>query len=362
MGDPKMMRSEKMNPFALHVCAFLLAAMPLGAAAVAPSDTSCCSFARPDDHAPAGVMNDHMHPAGKWMAGLRYNRVSWSGLKQGSEEIGEQQAQMAGYTSLPTEMTMDMVMLDIMYAVNDRLTLMFMPQYMSMDMTMHKFGAMPGMGNGMAMAEPMTHGHGTSGLGDTVVTALIKLANYEQGSVHMGLGLSLPTGDVDKTGPSGSVTHYGMQLGSGTYDLKPSLTWLGRGDSWSWGAQFSGTYRLEDENDMGFRFGNIFEATGWLSYLIGNGFSVSGRVNYHDEGQIEGHYNVAHGHSSPPDFQENYGGEIWEAGLGLNLSVPTGALAGHRLGIEMLWPISEDYNGIQLARDWSFYAVWSYAF
>lgn len=338
------------------VYTLLLTAAPLVAYALTPSDTACCSFARPDDHAPAGVMNDHMHAAGKWMAGLRYNRVSWSGLKQGSEDIGEPEARMAGYSSLPAEMTMDMYMLDVMYAVSDRLTLMFMPQYMSMDMTMHKYGA------GMAMGEPMTMSHGTSGLGDTVITALIKLANYEGGSVHMGLGLSLPTGSVDETGPTGLVTHYGMQLGSGTYDLKPSLTWLGRTDSWSWGAQLSGTYRLENENEMGFRFGNVFEGTGWLSYLLSEAFTVSGRINYHHEGQIEGHYSVPHGHSSPPDLQENYGGEYWEAGVGLNLSVPSGALAGHRFGVEMLWPISEEYNGIQLARDWSFHAVWSVAF
>lgn len=325
--------------------------------------------ARPDGHAPAGVMGDHMHKAGEWMIGYRYNRVSWSGLKQGSDDIGDHEALAAGYTSLPTEMTMDMHMLDIMYAVNDRLTLMVMPQYMSMDMTMNMYGGGhddhaatdDDHGDAMAMAEPVTHSHGTSGLGDTVVTALIKLADYDRHSVHMGLGLSLPTGSVKETGPSGNITHYGMQLGSGTYDFKPSLTWLGQTDSWSWGAQISGTYRLEDENDVGFRFGNIFEGTGWLSHLIGNAVSVSGRINYHNEGQIEGHYNVPHGHSSPPDLQENYGGEIWEAGLGLNLRVPSGALAGHRFGIEVLWPISEDYNGIQLARDWSVSAGWSYA-
>ncbi|MEZ5434786.1 MAG: hypothetical protein R3F31_27205 [Verrucomicrobiales bacterium] len=77
-----------------------------------------------------------------------------------------------------------------------------------------------------------------------------------------------------------------------------------------------GTFRLEDANDSGYRRG-----TRWMSPVgppsLCDWASVSARLAWHNEGQIEGHYNGAHNHSSPPDLQRNYGGDrltrVWES-------------------------------------------------
>ena len=141
---------------------------------------------RPESHAPAGVMSDHLHAKGEWMFGYRYLTSEYRGLYQGSSSITPEQAGAAGYSMVGRSMSMDMHMLDIMYAVSDRVTLMFMPMHMSMDMTMEGTGAMPMEGmHGMAddmgadmmgghmMGDhtmgSMTHSHGTSGWGDTNV-------------------------------------------------------------------------------------------------------------------------------------------------------------------------------------------------
>src|SRR5690606_12888925 len=90
----------------------------------------------PDSHAPAGVMFEHMHRAGEWMIGYRYQYSRQEGLFQGSDEISRAELMAAGYTGIPRDMTMHMHMLDLMYTPTDWLNLMLMPHYMEMDMSM----------------------------------------------------------------------------------------------------------------------------------------------------------------------------------------------------------------------------------
>ncbi len=317
---------------------------------------------RPESHAPAGVMGDHLHKQGEWMLGIRTLSRDFSDLYQGSDKIAPQQAAEAGFSMYATEMRMDMIMLDIMYALNDNVTLMFMPQYMKMDMTM---AATPGMMNemhetdGMAemdgMGEHSDHGmhhqHDVSGIGDTLIGALIRIAKNGNHSVHATLNISVPTGSVDERNADGTFVHYGMQLGSGTWDLHPGLTYTGYDNLLSWGAQLGTVLRLEDENDSGFAFGERYFATGWGAYRFADWGSTSLRLSYEKENKIRGHYNDTHNHSSPPDFQHNYGGEFVDAGIGLNVVPQTGALAGVRLGLEWVLPVRGHYNGIQLGRD-----------
>jgi len=142
---------------------------------------------------------------------------------------------------------------------------------------------------------------------------MIKIAEGPGYHFHTGLMFSAPTGDVNKKS-NDVFTHYGMQPGSGTWDFLPSLTYLGRADRITWGAQVLGTIRMEQENESGYRLGDVFQATGWGSYRFANWISASIRALYTEQGKIEGHYNAAHNHSSPPDLQFNYGGRFWDIG------------------------------------------------
>jgi hypothetical protein len=318
-----------------------------------------------DGHAPAGVMVDHMHKAGELMLGYRYSDAAWgSTMLHGTAKASDHEivhnacgtGHGAGCSMTPESMKMRMHMLDIMYAPTDWLTLMVMPQFMSMDMSMRELAG--GHGHGHAGG----HEHGTEGLGDTVLAALFRLSSGPGYHLHAGLGLSAPTGSVTEKTPDGKFTHYGMQLGSGTWDLLPSLTYTGRAGRLAWGAQASGIIRLEDENEAGFRFGNVFQATAWGSYRIADWLSASVRLVHTYQGGIEGHYDGAHNHHSPPDLQGNYGGHFYDVGIGLNTVVPAGPLAGHRLGIEWLEPVRDDVNGYQQQRDGTLIVSWSKAF
>ncbi len=97
-------------------------------------------------------------------------------------------------------------------------------------------------------------------------------------SAHVGLGLSAPTGSIDERMSSGARMGYPMQLGSGTWDLKPSLTWLGQSGDWSYGSQVSAVLHL-DENDNGYTLGDSAMLTGWLNRRINEWSAVSIRLD-----------------------------------------------------------------------------------
>ena len=335
----------------------------------------------PESHAPAGVMADHLHRQGEWMLGYRSMRETYSGTYRGSKKSSSAELNAADFSMTPTDMTMEMHMLDIMYAVSDNLTLMLMPQTMSMDMRMamtegsHIQGdmAMGATGNTGSMAamdsmggHDMTahsnHRHGTSGIGDTTVAGLFRLANNTGYQLHATFGVSAPTGDADVKNPDGTFVHYGMQLGSGTWDLLPSVTYSGGYNTLSWGAQASARLPLQDENDSGFSVGERYGATAWGAYRLADWVSVSARLDYTKQHDINGHYNGPHNHSSPSDLQANYGGEFVAAAVGANLVPQGGALAGVRLGLEWTTSLAAHYNGFQLGRDDGLNMSLSYAF
>lgn len=335
------------------------------ACAMAQADTGRQNSARADSHAPAGVMADHGHAAGEWMIGYRLQWDEFADLRAGSDSISAQQVADAGYSMAPTSMTMQMHMLDLMYAPSDALTLMLMPQYMRMEMEM---AALPesshggddhGHGHGHAAG---SHSHSTEGWGDTAVYALLRLHEADGQRWQLNLGLSVPTGSVDEKGEDGKFVHYDMQLGSGTWDLLPGLTFSQQLSWGSLGAQFNGVMRTGGNNDSGYQLGNVWQLTGWSSYLLADSLALSARLLASHESAMEGHYNGPHNHSSPPDLQANYGGSWLDGGLGVNWRPASGLLARQRLSAEWLLPLYGDYNGIQLGQDYRLLANWSLAF
>ena len=310
-------------------------------------------------HPAAGLMND----GGEVMVGLRLERSRWSGAnRSGTEALSDAAIAAAGYTARTASMEMDMAMLDLMFAPNDHLTLMVMPMYMRHRMTMVGIDPAGGAGGGHgghsgaghALGIGETHAHGIEGFGDTLVSASYRLARSPGFGAHATLGVWLPTGSADRTNADGTFVHYGMQPGSGTWDVEPSLTVHGREGPVGWGAQAAYRWRTESANGSGFAFGDVARASGWASYLLAADLGATARVEWRHEGQIEGHYAGAHHHTAPPDRQENYGGDTVSAGLGLNWLLPVGGAKRPQLGAEFSVPLHQDLNGIQAPQDWRF--------
>lgn len=301
--------------------------------------------------APIGVMGDHNHHRGEWMASYRFMTMDMDGHRAGTERLSSGEVFDRGFMMAATEMQMDMHMLGLMYAPNDHITLMLMGMWIEQDMTM-KRNPMAGGGTGR---------HKTSGWGDTAVSALVQLWEKDEHRIQVGLGLSVPTGATDEL--HGSVVQpYGMQLGSGTWDILPSFTYVGTGEHWAWGGQVRGELRSEGKNGDGYQLGNRGTVTTWLSRSISHSFDASTRLIYDYRGETTGQHHGPLPAMSPNHFSENYGGETLEGAIGCSYTFSGKTLHGHRLSIEYLVPIYQDLNGVGMNRTDSLVVGWQKQF
>jgi Protein of unknown function (DUF3570) len=392
---------------------------------------------------PAGLLFAHtLDSAGDWMLGYRYQRSWQAGSylrgedKAATAEVLDQGCPGAGTVlygsdghltgfdtdclsqTLAKSMDMSMHMLELMYAPTDWLTLMLMPQFMDMEMPLVFQGQSVEGDHGGSH----THIHQTGGIGDTGIYALIKLFDQSNQHLHVSLGFSAPTGDSNlklkerSYNQDAGYMHYGMQLGSGTWDFKPSLTYTGNMGDWSWGAQVGGTKRMESSNDSGYALGDAFDGSVWGGYNLTNWLSTTIRVAYNWQDAIHGRYkrsdrndyyigtckrgdftyqddtngdgipdgpkvfhdnyyqdcllsfkdrqlqNESNDRQTPMDHGSNYGGHYVDLGLGLSVNIPHGAFAGNRLSFEWLQPVYTNVNGYQLDRDGALSFTWSYGF
>ncbi len=144
--------------------------------------------------------------------------------------------------------------------------------------------------------------------------------------------------------------------------IKPSITYSGQMDKYSWGAQLSGTKRLQKNNASGYALGDIFQSTAWGSYSLLDWLSASIRGVYTVHGTIQGAFNGTYNPLGPIDYTSNYGGRYWDVGFGVNAFVPSGTLQGNNLSFEWLQPAHNDVNGYQLPRTGALSVTWSYGF
>lgn len=359
----------------LSLCLLLPAAM-----AAAEEDHFGHHHAKPraDGHAPIGVMGDHLHRKGEWMLSYRFMHMGMEGNRIGDDRVSPAEIvarvpnrfdimpMMPGIQPptlrvVPTKMSMDMHMFGAMYAPTNDITLMAMVNYIEKDMDHLTFNA-----PGTAVLGRFTTD--TQGFGDTKLSGLFRLYDDQIHHWHLNLGVSLPTGSLTETDqvltPMGMRPTvrlpYAMQLGTGTLDLLPGLTYSGRIGDFSWGAQYRAEIRLEDENDEGYAWGDKHAVTGWVAYQWAPWISTSVRFDAMTQEAISGMdpriaapVQTAH--------PENFGGERVNLFFGVNLLADSGPLEGHRLALEISAPVYQDLNGPQMKTDWQLMAGWQKA-
>lgn len=338
-----------------------------------PVTTTDLPSLRADGHAPIGVMGEHRHKTGEVMLSYRFMHMDMDGYRSGTNRIGPETVattpnvffgrpgQPPNIRIVPTSMTMDMHMFGAMYAPNDRLTLMAMLPWIEKEMNHITFAGPAGttrLGTFKTKSE---------GWGDLKISGLYGLMERGNHKLHLNFGLSLPTGSTSERAnaltPAGVFMNmrmpYGMQLGSGTYDLLPGITYSGRSGNSGWGAQLTGVVRTGKSD--GYRLGNEVALTTWASYQPKPWISLSGRIEAKSVGDIHGSDPQMVG-PSPTLNPDNYGGETVTLFAGVNLVAQRGALRGHRVALEIGAPVYQDLNGLQLETDWIATLGWQYAF
>jgi len=304
--------------------------------------------ARPDSHAPISVMGDHTHNEGEFMVSYRNMQMDMGGLQDGTQSVSSQEAFDSGYMMTPTKMTMNMHMFGLMYAPTNQTTMMVMLSYVEKDMDM-----LMDMGMMGTMASSMD----SEGLGDIKVGALHNIFSEAGQKIHLNLMMSLPTGAIDEENDSGAVMPYAMQLGSGTFDLLPGITYTAQKESFSYGAQAQATIRL-GENDRDYTLGDRYKFQGWVQMPVHQRVSFSLRLAYEDWNSISGEDDELNAMMTPTADADLQGGNLLSAGIGMNVTLPE----GHRVAIEYNKELEQDLDGPQMAQDDTLTLAWQLAF
>ena len=301
------------------------------------------------------VIGGHTHPAHEIMFGYEFMFMDMGGHLSGTRDVSEAEI-LKQFPSASTGMTVEEHMLEIMYAPTNKLTLMAMLpiKHIEMDMVLR---------DGFHFTE---HSQGISDL--QIMALYTALGNVSKGQrLLIDAGMSFPTGSIDEKNtiagldPSTFKLEYPMQLGSGTYDFRPGLTYLGESKKWAWGAEALTTLRF-GRNDNGYRLGNEYNLMGWVGYALTDWFAPSLRVN----GRIWG--NV---HGADPEIDSTFdaegdphrqGGRRVDFLMGVNFFVPEGIFKRTRVNVEGGFPIYENLDGPQLSTRWLLSAGLTYSF
>ncbi|MGY0564290.1 MAG: transporter [Paraglaciecola chathamensis] len=311
---------------------------------------------RPDDHAPIGVMGDHMHAAGEFMFSYRYMRMNMSDMLQGSSDISASDiattianpfAPPATVRVVPKEMTTNMHMLGFMYAPNDDITLMAMLNYLERDMDLTTFEGMMG---DTVLGQFSTE---VSGLADSKLGLLYRLYDSANHHLHFNLSWVIDSGSNNETDDVLTPMNmrmtmrlpYSMQLGSGSDQAEFGLTYTGKNQQFSWGGQVLTTTPLE-RNDEGYTVGDKYSITSWLAYQLPQSTSLSLRLIYNHSEDIKGQDSQI---TAPVTTANpaNYGGHNLQAAIGVN----TVLMNKHRIGLEYQMPINYHVNAVQMDMD-----------
>ncbi len=300
------------------------------------------------------VLATHTHLAGEWMIGYHPMVMNMTGTRAGTRRIADSEV-LQNFMVTPTSMRMNMQMLHLMYAPTDDLTLMVVAQHLRLSMD-----HLTRMGSRFTTE--------AAGLGD--VRAEVFYNAYgdvrQQGHrIVLGGGVSLPAGSTEERGdtPAGrnQLLPYPMQLGSGTFDLLPTVTYLGQTNRWTWLSQANATLRI-GKNSSDYALGDRLRLTGWGSRQLTEWVAVNGQV----EGQIWGNIDGANPGLNPalvPTADPTLrGGKRVDVAIGLDFYVARGTAHGNRLAVVLTLPVYESLDGPQLETTWHLAAGWSVTF
>jgi hypothetical protein len=261
------------------------------------------------------------------------------------------------YRIVPTTMNVTAQMFHVMYGINDKINLMAMTSYLNKSMNMTTYSGSSGttiLGQSNSA---------TSGLGDTTVNSLWRIYKNEASCAHLDLGLSLPTGSINATTsmltPMNKImtmrATYGMQLGSGTADFLPGLTYTNHVERWSWGTAYRGRFAL-DKNSNGYKYGNKHELNVWSGYELPHGVTLTGRVAGTMQNAIHGADPQISGlmQGTNPSF---YGGKRIDLFGGIDISGAQYGFNSSRLSIEAGDTVYQNLNGPQLGSAWQIIAA-----
>jgi hypothetical protein len=336
-----------------------MSAQPADSMACGPS---CCCM---NDPTPSGIMISHVHRKHQWMASYRYMRMDMSGILSGTQSTAKSDV-FVNYLAAPDAMHMDMHMLMGMYGISNRLTAMLMLNYNVTSMKMDLF-APGGHHHSGSVSNSDEHEMKSAGLGDIKLHFLYSVIRKVNHQLIIGAGANIPAGSVEVKGAADDAMYpgkrlpYSMQLGSGTFDLLPSLTYTYQKNKITFSAQGSGIYRTQ-YNNVGYSLGNEATANAWIAYQWLRCVAGSFRMEANTAGKIDGYDPTLYYYNELSANPNNYGGKRLSCYAGTVFQFRMHGTCSQRLAVEYGIPLYEALNGTQMKLKQTFYASWAFIF
>jgi hypothetical protein len=307
---------------------------------------------RPDAVGPAGVLGDRVLGQGVIEVTAAFTSNGHEGVRFGSDFLSFEDVFDLDFAVAPLSLGTEVLELQAAFGVQDNLTVIVRTAWMNKSRTQ--------LTNSLEFFELES-----SGISDTEAHVLYELFNSGGVRAHVQGGLIVPTGSVDAEGAvvgvRTGVLPYDMQLGGGVFGFMPGLTVQSQNDAGTVGAQIVGRIYV-GENDRGWAPGNAIEANAWAAVHLNDYFSASARLRAVGWGAIEGFDADLDPFRDPGELPVSFGGELIQIPIGLNVYMPHGVLAGHRLTVEWISTAHESLDGPWLAADNGFVISWQKAF
>ena len=326
-----------------------------------------------------GVLAAHVHNAGETMIGYRFSLMQMEGNRTGSRNVSDAEV-LGQFMVSPTDMSMKMHMVHFMRAPSDNFTWMVMVPFK--DLSMNHVTQMGGTFR--------TQSVGMSDVSFTGIWTFLDLGEktklvptkkdgkvgdsffqprkskdgfiYRQHHAHFGLTGFFPTGSINQRGttPMGpnQLLPYPMQLGSGTFDVGPSLTYSGVSENWGWGFSTSARIRL-GKNYRGYSLGDQTDVQTWLTKKLTRSAAVEFRLHHIIWDNIDGVDAELNPLVVPTARTDLRGGSRTDFVLSLQRYIDRGRWQGNRCSVDFRLPIFQHLDGPQLQTDWGLSTNWS---
>ena len=310
------------------------------------------------DPYPVGVMGS-LHDEG-FMFSIKHGRMTMEGnifdgdnistadILQMPNSLGNMPANLS---VVPESMDMSMTMVEGMYAFSKNITFMLMGTFMSKDMTLNTYAPMM---NRDLLGQFNTS---SSDLSELTFSTLFRIAQHGSSQWHGDVAYQKSVGANDQKDTvltpmnmmMEMVLPYGMQSGDGASRLILGITNTRKiNEKLTWGNQLKRNAVLSEKD---WSYGNRTELNSWLQYPLNETVSLSSRLKFVSQDAISGNSPLI---SAPVQTANpaNYGGEELHLGFGANFKFNIFPGGNDVLGIEILTPMIQDKNNLQMKTDY----------
>tara|TARA_B100000953_G_scaffold9311_1_gene8289 strand:- start:1447 stop:2607 length:1161 start_codon:yes stop_codon:yes gene_type:complete len=334
------------------------------------------SMHKASHHPPITIMGGNFHKKGEFMLSFRFMRMEMKKNQKNGKELSDYQiishpnpfsmGNMASNLSVvPKKMNMEMGMMGLMYGFSDRINGMLMLNYINKHMLLNTYSPVPDLPCIKIYPSPPecrsllgSFTTSSSGLSHFSSSILIKLKETNTSRWQIELNLMKSLGKKNKKGEVLSpmnnrldlILPYSMQTGDKGTRLISGLTYINNSLEWSYGFQAKINRVIEKKE---WNYGNNHLINAWIQKDFFLNTSLSFRYSYFNEDKIRGRdlLILAPVQTSNPS---NYGGRSSEIGIGLNGLINHKEKShSNRIGLELIFPVEQNLNGLQMQKEWS---------